>query len=71
MDFDYMLAAAYGEYVTIDEHLAKVEFRSGTDIQEPNPHEIINMQDSYGLTMLMEGTIKRCGLWSSCKEQFI
>ena len=39
-----MSAAAYGEYVTIDEHLAKVEFRSGTDIQEPNPHEIINMQ---------------------------
>ncbi|KAM7456338.1 hypothetical protein BLSTO_02900 [Blastocystis sp. subtype 1] len=49
-----MSAAAYGEYVTIDEHLAKVKFRSGTNNQEPNPHEIINMQDSYGLTMLME-----------------
>lgn len=32
MDFEYMSAAAYGEYVTIDEHLAKVKFRSGTDV---------------------------------------
>lgn len=71
MDFDYMSAAAYGEYVTISEHLSKVWFGSDTDIQESNPQEIINMQDNYGLTMLMEGTIKKCALWRSCKEQFV
>ena len=71
MDFDYMSAAAYGEYVTIDERLSKVRFGLGTDTQEPNPQEIINRQDSYGLTMLMEGGVKGCEVWRSSKKQFL
>ena len=55
MDFDYMASAAYGEYVTIDEMLSKVKIGSGCELQESDPLDVINRQDAYGLTMLMEG----------------
>lgn len=59
MDFDYMASAAYGEYVTIDEMLSKVKIGSGCELQESDPLGVINRQDAYGLTMLMEGRARR------------
>ena len=59
MDFDYMTSAAYGEYVTIDEMLSKVKIGSGCELQESDPLGVINRQDAYGLTMLMEGRARR------------
>ena len=59
MDFDYMTSAAYGEYMTIDEMLSKVKIGSGCNLQEADPLDVINRQDAYGLTMLMEGRALR------------
>ena len=59
MDFDYMTSAAYGEYMTIDEMLSKVKIGSGCEFQESDPLSVINRQDAYGLTMLMEGRARR------------
>lgn len=50
-----MASTAYGEYVTIDEMLSKVKIGSGCELQESDPLDVINRQDAYGLTMLMEG----------------
>lgn len=50
-----MASAAYGEYMTIDEMLSKVKIGSGCELQESDPLGVINRQDAYGLTMLMEG----------------
>ena len=54
-----MTSAAYGEYVTIDEMLSKVKIESGCELQEPDPRSVVNRQDAYGLTMLMEGRALR------------
>ena len=54
-----MTSAAYGEYMTIDEMLSKVKIGSGCNLQEADPLDVINRQDAYGLTMLMEGRALR------------
>ncbi|KAK8793561.1 hypothetical protein WA171_002695 [Blastocystis sp. BT1] len=45
METDLFSAAAYGEYLSIDDRLKLASFRFSS---------VINQQDEYGLTMLME-----------------
>lgn len=58
MSIDFLSAAAYGEYLSIDDALKTVLLSSSPHSQVPNPQEVINMQDAYGLTMLTEGCMR-------------
>ena len=56
METDLFSAAAYGEYLSIDDRLKLASFRFSCDVQVSDPSAVINQQDEYGLTMLMEGS---------------
>ena len=56
MSIDFLSAAAYGEYLSIDDALKTVRLPSSPHGQVPNPQDVINRQDVYGLTMLTEGS---------------
>ena len=56
MSIDFLSAAAYGEYLSIDDALKTVLLPPSPHGQVPNPQDVINAQDAYGLTMLIEGS---------------
>ena len=58
MSIDFLSAAAYGEYLSIDDALKTVRPPSFPHDQVPNPQDVINAQDAYGLTMLTEGSLR-------------